>query len=283
MNAPPPPAPFESHEGRVAIVTGGGSGIGHATAVHLAERGATVVVADVDEGRATSVAADGAAAGLAMHGRRVDVADGQSVDQLLRDVIETFGGVDLLFNGAADTSPGTVGRDADLLSVPDDVWQRSIDVNLTGSMRMCRACIPSMIERRGGSIVNMLSVAALAGNLTLTSYATTKAGLLGLTRSVATQYGRSGVRCNAIAAGFVRTASTTANLTPEVEEIIRDNTLVGFLGEPRDVAATASFLLSDAARYITGEVLRVDGGQLAHVPTYESLARLAARARGGET
>ncbi|HEX7097386.1 MAG TPA: SDR family oxidoreductase [Acidimicrobiales bacterium] len=130
-------------------------------------------------------------------------------------------------------------------------------------------------QRGGGAIVNMVSVAALAGNLSLTSYAATKAGVAGLTRSIATQYGRRGIRCNAIAAGFVRTASTTANLTPVVEQIIRRNTLVGFLGEPDDIASVASFLLSDAARYITGEVIRVDGGQLAHVPTYDSLLGLA--------
>jgi NAD(P)-dependent dehydrogenase (short-subunit alcohol dehydrogenase family) len=121
----------------------------------------------------------------------------------------------------------------------------------------------------------MASIAALAGNVRLTSYAATKAGVVGLTRSIATQYGRAGIRCNAIAAGFVRTPSTVANLSPEVEDIVCRNTVVGFLGEPRDVAATASFLLSDAARYITGEVLRVDGGQLAHVPTYDGLLQLA--------
>jgi NAD(P)-dependent dehydrogenase (short-subunit alcohol dehydrogenase family) len=266
---------LERHDGRVAIVTGGGSGIGLATAFHLAQRGAAVVVADIDDARAESVAAEGAAAGLTMVAALVDVADDASVVALVRDARARLGGVDLLFNGAADTSPATVGRDLDLERVPDDVWQRSVAVNLTGTMQMCRACLPVMVRRGGGSIVNMASIAALAGNVRLTSYAATKAGVVGLTRSIATQYGRAGIRCNAIAAGFVRTPSTVANLSPEVEDIVCRNTVVGFLGEPRDVAATASFLLSDAARYITGEVLRVDGGQLAHVPTYDGLLQLA--------
>jgi NAD(P)-dependent dehydrogenase (short-subunit alcohol dehydrogenase family) len=269
------------HRGRVAIVTGGGSGIGRATAVHLATRGATVVVADVDAYLAAKVAHDGTSSGLAISAMPVDVADRASVDGLVASVVRDLGGVDLLFNSAADTSPGVVGRDSALGDLADDVWQRSIDVNLTGTMTMCRACIGPMVARGGGAIVNMVSVAALAGNMSLTSYAATKAGVTGLTRSIATQYGRHGVRCNAIAAGFVRTPSTSANLSPAVEEIIRRNTLVGFLGEPEDIAETASFLLSPGARYITGEVVRVDGGQLAHVPTYDSLLQLAAETEDG--
>jgi NAD(P)-dependent dehydrogenase (short-subunit alcohol dehydrogenase family) len=264
------------HRGRVAIVTGGASGIGLATAVHLARRGATVVAADIDTTPVVQAVEDAARAGHALTAHRVDVTDRATIDELVAAVVDRHGGVDLLFNGAAATGPNVVGRDAAVTDLPDDVWQRSVDVNLTGTMAMCRACIPSMVERGGGAIVNMVSVAAFAGNVSLTSYAATKAGVVGLTRSVATQYGRSGVRCNAIAAGFVRTPATTANLSPAVEEIVRRNTLVGFLGEAEDVAAVASFLLSDAARYITGETIRVDGGQLAHVPTYDALTRLGA-------
>jgi NAD(P)-dependent dehydrogenase (short-subunit alcohol dehydrogenase family) len=269
------PSYTDVHRGRVAIVTGGGSGIGHATAILLARRGATVIVADVDAARAEAVAVEAGVVGPPARAVALDVTDRDGIERVVSEVQRDLGGIDLLFNSAADTSPAVVGRDGEVGDLPDDVWQRSVDVNLTGTMAMCRACLPSMVARGGGAIVNMVSVAALAGNVSLTAYAATKAGVAGLTRSVATQYGRRGVRCNAIAAGFVRTPSTTANLTPAVEDIIRRNTLVGFLGEPEDVAEVASFLLSRHARYITGEVLRVDGGQLAHVPTYDALLRLA--------
>jgi NAD(P)-dependent dehydrogenase (short-subunit alcohol dehydrogenase family) len=132
-----------------------------------------------------------------------------------------------------------------------------------------------MIERGGGAIVNMVSVGALAGNLGLTAYAASKGGLVALTRSIATQYGHLGIRCNAIAAGFVQTPSTTANLTDAMAEIVRRNTLVGFLGEADDVARVIVFLLSEDSRYITGEVIRVDGGQLSHTPTYDALRAAA--------
>lgn len=258
---------------RVAIVTGGASGIGLATGRALAARGVSVVLADIDFDAAERAAGSGSP-GLDIHARRLDVADAASVTECVDDVARTFGRIDLLFNSAADTSAATVGRDSDIANLPEEVWLRTLEVNLTGAMRMCKACIPVMQANAYGSIVNMASVAALAGNVALTAYAASKAALVGMTRSVATQYGRDGVRCNAIAAGFIETPSTSAHMNPVMVDIARRNTLVGFLGAPDDVAEAAAFLLSDEARFITGHTLVVDGGQLAHVPTYDAVRQL---------
>jgi NAD(P)-dependent dehydrogenase (short-subunit alcohol dehydrogenase family) len=263
---------FDSLRDRVAIVVGGASGIGRATVALLAGRGAQVVVADADHRGAVEVAA---AFDERVQAVVVDVRDEQSVTAMARSAREMFGGIDLLVNCAAATGLDTIARDVDLIGMALEAWQTSIDVNLSGSMLACRACLPLMIERGGGAIVNMVSVGALAGNLGLTAYAASKGGLVALTRSIATQYGHLGIRCNAIAAGFVRTPSTTANLTDAMAEIVRRNTLVGFLGEADDVARVILFLLSSDSRYITGEVIRVDGGQLAHTPTYDALRAAA--------
>jgi NAD(P)-dependent dehydrogenase (short-subunit alcohol dehydrogenase family) len=262
----------DSLRDRVAVVVGGASGIGRATVVLLARRGVRVVVADADSRGADQLAASFDERVRAV---TVDVRSEPSTRDMAASVRDTFGGIDLLVNCAAATGRDTVGRDVDLIAMALESWQTSLDVNLSGSMLTCRACLPLMIERGGGAIVNMVSVGALAGNLGLTAYAASKGGLVSLTRSIATQYGHLGIRSNAIAAGFVSTPSTTANLTDEMAEIVRRNTLVGFLGEADDIARVIVFLLSNDSRYITGEVIRVDGGQLAHTPTYDALRAAA--------
>jgi NAD(P)-dependent dehydrogenase (short-subunit alcohol dehydrogenase family) len=147
-----------------------------------------------------------------------------------------------------------------------EVWDRTIAVDLTGTMLMCRAFVPLMHD--GGSIVNITSNAGLAGDTTLTAYATAKAALHQLTRSIATAYGRRGVRCNAVSPAHIASPSFAANVPADVAAMLQANCLLPRLGRVEDVAAVIAFLASDEASFVTGETWRVDGGALAHLPTY---------------
>ena len=249
--------------GKVAVVIGGASGIGAATVKALAEEDATVMVADLDlpaaVGLANSVAGDVSA-------HHVDVTSEPSVDALAAAIVDRYGRLDILVNSAAVTDPVHQALDGDVTGLSLDVWDRTLAVDLTGTMLACRALVPLMLG--GGSVINITSNAGLAGDTSLTAYAAAKAGLHGLTRSIATAFGRRGVRCNAVSPAHIASPSFMANVPTEVAAMLEENCLVPRLGRVEDVAAAIVFLASDESRCITGEVLRVDGGALAHLPTY---------------
>ncbi len=255
--------------GKVAIVTGAASGIGAATARAFAHEGAAVTLADLDLDRAAALAAELVAAGHQARPQEVDVADAEQAAAMVAETVEAFGGLDVLHNNAA--AIGLNRLDQDVVTMDLETWDRVMAVNLTGPMLGCRFAIPAMLERGGGSIVNTASAAAFYGSESLAAYGTSKAGLVALTRYVATAYGDRGIRCNAVAPGVVVAADVQQALGGPMGDTLRrysTSHLTGRLGYPEEIAAAVAFLASDEAAFVTGETLRVDGGFTAHSPTY---------------
>lgn len=261
--------------GRVAIVTGAASGIGRATAIALADAGAAVLAADLNSAGAEAVAEAISAAGGQAKAQQVDVGDEASVAAMVDSAVGRFGGLDLLHNNAADSSPELMSRDGAIAELEAEVWDRTMRINLRGPMLGCKFAIPRLIERGGGVIVNTSSASGLVGDDTRAAYSASKAGLQSLTQSVATQYGKAGIRCNAIAPGVIETPALAANVPEEIVAVYANNTLTPRLGRPEDIAAAVVFLASDDAAFITGQVLSVDGGLLAHHPAVSGIRGLA--------
>ena len=243
-------------EGRVAVVTGAGQGIGEAYARGLAREGARVVVADIqkDKGQAVAEAirADGGEALFA----EVDVASPDSTLAMAEAAREAFGGVDLLVNNAAIYHGMKI---ASLLDVDWDYYKRFMDVNLHGALLCTRACVPSMRERGGGAIVNQSSTAAwMAAGF----YGIAKLGLNGITQSLARELGPRGIRVNAIAPGPTDTEATRSVVPEPIAKQILSSMPLSRMGRPEDIVGACLFLLSDDAAWITGQVVNVDGGQI---------------------
>lgn len=240
-------------EGRVALVTGGSRGIGLAISELLAEAGARVAVVARNAERAAAAAATLPGSGHAGYG--CDVSDGAAVTATVEAVEADLGGIDILVNNAGIT------RDNILLRMKDEEWNEVIDTNLRGAFFMTRAVYRGMMKRRDGAIINVSSVVGLMGNPGQANYAASKAGLLGFTRSVARELASRGVRCNAIAPGYIRT-DMTADLTEEQTQALLSGIPMQRLGDPADIAGVVRFLAGPSARYITGQVLSVDGGMV---------------------
>jgi len=238
---------------KVAIVTGGSRGIGKAIAEALADAGARVAVVARNGERATEVAERLPGRGHA--GFSCDVADPQQVVATVTAVEAALGPVDILVNNAGIT------RDNLLMRMKDEEFDEVIAANLKGAFNFIRALTKSMMKRRTGCILNVTSVVGLMGNAGQANYAASKAGLVGLTKSVARELAPRGVRCNAIAPGFINT-DMTAELTEAQVAALSEKIPLGSLGEPTDIAAVARFLAGPGARYITGQVLAVDGGMV---------------------
>ena len=239
--------------GKVAIVTGGSRGIGLAVARELAAAGARLAVVARDEARATSVAAELHGDGHA--GFSADVADPAAVNALVKAVEEQVGEVEILVNNAGIT------RDNVLMRLRDEDWQAVIDTNLRGAFNTIRAVSRGMMKRRSGRIINIASVVGLTGNRGQANYAASKAGLLGLTKSVAKELGSRGVLVNAVAPGYIET-DMTAELGDAPREALAAQIALGRLGTPEDIAPVVRFLAGPGGSYITGQVLVVDGGMV---------------------
>lgn len=274
-------APSGSFEGKVAIVTGSASGVGAATARLLAQRGAAVAIADINDDGAARVAEEICAQGGSAVAVHVDVAEDEQVAAMVARTVEAFGRVDVLHNNAADLSDATLGADTDVLGVPLDVWDRTMAISLRGPMLGCRHALPFMLAQGSGSIVNTTSTAGQRGDLSRVAYGAAKAGVIMLTQYVATMYGKRGVRCNAVAPGLVLSPIALRNMGPEALEIARSHQLLDLMASPEDIAPLVVFLASDEARFITGQTFNADGGVQAHTPSYADYAeRFAATGRG---
>jgi NAD(P)-dependent dehydrogenase (short-subunit alcohol dehydrogenase family) len=253
-------------EGKVAIVTGGGSGIGAATSKLLASEGAAVCVADLIGERAQQVADEIVAAGGRAIGVAADVSIEADVIAMVAAAVEAFGGLDVLHNNAALTDPDLFAPDQRITEMPVDTWDLTMAVNVRGPMLGCKHAIPRMIERGGGSIVNMSSTSSRLGDHTRTAYGVSKAAVNTLTNYVATQYGLDGIRCNTISPGPILTPALRNNIPPDVANVIQRNVLTPRLGEPDDIAHLVLYFASDESAYVTGQYIGCNGGLDAHQP-----------------
>lgn len=251
--------------GRVAVVTGAGGGIGSATAHVLAAAGASVVVADIapaaGESTVSSIRATGGSASFA----DFDATDPASVSQLMERAVSTYGRLDIVHNNAAATHRYDVDRD--LAGLEASAWDEIMSINARGVMLGCRFAMPHLIASGGGSIINMSSTRAALGAADLAAYGASKAAVDSFTRYVATQFGSSGVRCNAIQPGYIETAQSRAlhGVGDGVSTLMR-HIPSARPGRPNDIAHLVRFLASDEGAYINGQTIRVDGGMLSHQP-----------------
>ena len=252
--------------GRVALVTGGGSGIGAASSRALAGAGARVVVTDIDLAAAESVAAGITVAGGHARGLPLDVAEESAWVEAVAEVAAEWGPVTILHSNAAPTGGDFMNRDLDVLNVDVELWRRVLDIALTGGMLACKHTLPGMLETGGGSIIITSSVKGSTGSALRSAYNSSKAGLDALVRTVATAYGKRGVRCNGVAPGIIETPGLRETVPADRMQQLEDGHLLPRLGRPEDIANAVAFLASDAAAFITGQVIRVDGGLTAHTP-----------------
>ena len=236
---------FASLDGKVALVTGASRGIGKAIALELGRAGADVVLS-YRTGREEAEAVASEVGGRAVE---ADVSDPASAKAL----VEEAGDLDILVNNAGLTRDGVLAR------MSDDDWRDVIETNLSSVFYTCRAASRPMMKRRGGAIVNISSIVGLHGNFGQTNYAASKAGIIGFTKSLARELGSRNVRANAVVPGYVRSRLTDA-IPEDATKAMLDNTALGRLGDPADVARAVRFLVSDAAAFVTGDVLAVDGG-----------------------
>ncbi|MGA7830611.1 MAG: 3-oxoacyl-[acyl-carrier-protein] reductase [Terracidiphilus sp.] len=240
-------------QGRIALVTGAAQGIGRACALELARFGATLAVADINAEKLASVAAEIEAAGGTAAAFRLDVSNEESIEAGAKAVLERFGKVEILVNNAGIT------RDALMMTMKRAEWDLVLNINLTGAYLLTQALLRPMIKNRWGRIVNMASVVGRAGQAGQVNYAASKAGLIGMTRSLAREVASRGITVNAVAPGYIETPMT-AVLDEKVSAAMLASIPIGRRGTDRDIAQAVKFLASDAASYITGHVLDVNGG-----------------------
>jgi NAD(P)-dependent dehydrogenase (short-subunit alcohol dehydrogenase family) len=253
--------------GTVSLVTGAAGGIGSATVRTLAELGSTVVAADLP-------GTDFGALKSLPHAERidtheVDISSEESVQSLLTAVRSAHGRLDVLDNNAGLTTK--TAQDFDVVNMDVALWDEIQSVNVRGTMLMCKHAVPLMIESGGGSIINISSDQGLSGDFMTVAYGTSKGGVNALTRFVAAAYGKNAIRCNTIAPGLIASETMLATFPEPVRKIFVDACLVPRLGDPADVAELVAFLASKRSSYITGQLIQVDGGILAHLPTMAPL------------
>lgn len=264
-------------DGKVAIVTGAGAGLGAECARSLAGHGAQVAVVDIHLAGAEAVVAEIEAAGGQALAVQTDLTSEAEVMAMVAAVVQHFGRVDVLHNNAAALAPTQRAGDRDICNVDIAAWDRAMNVNARGAMLCCKHTIPHMLTTGGGSIIFATSGFGMLGDVTLTAYAASKAALMALARSVAAQYGKQGIRSNAIMIGFVLNEHAQKGVPEEIKQILLDQHLTPQLGSPRQIADVVSFLASDESSFITGAVIPVDGGFTSHSPSMVPMREFFAR------
>ena len=244
-----------SLENLTAVVTGAGRGIGRAIALRLAQDGANIVCVSRTESNSQKVADEVAALGRKSWAVAVDVGDTEAVEVAVAKILEDTEGVNILVNNAGVT------RDGLLMRMSEEDWDTVLDTNLKGAFTLTKALARSMRKAENARIINISSVVGLMGNAGQANYAASKAGLIGFTKSCAKEFAKSGITVNAIAPGFIAT-DMTDELSDKVKEAIKANIPVGELGEVGDIAEATAYLAGPGARYVTGQVLTVDGGMV---------------------
>ena len=239
-------------ENKVTVITGAGSGIGKETALLFAKEGAKVVVADVNEkaGEETVVEIKKNGEGFFV---KLDVSNREQSKQMVKTALEKYGRIDILINNAG------IVQDAFVSKMTEEQWDKVININLKGVFNCTQAVVEVMMNQGSGVIINTSSIVGLNGNVGQVNYAATKAGLIGMTKTMAKELGRKGIRVNAVAPGFI-TTPMTSNVPEKILEMMKEKTPLRRLGEAKDVAYAYLYLASDEARFVTGAVLCVDGG-----------------------
>jgi len=240
-------------ENKVAVITGAGSGIGKETALLFAKEGAKVVVADVNEMGGEETTADIKKNGGKAFFTKLDVTNREQAKQMVKITLEKYGRIDVLINNAG------IVQDAFLSKMTEEQWDKVIDVNLKGVFNCSQAVVEVMMNQGNGVIINTSSIVGLNGNVGQVNYAATKAGLIGMTKTLAKELGKKGIRVNAVAPGFIMTPMTS-NVPEKILEMMREKTPLRRLGEPVDIAYAYLYLASEEAKFINGAVLCVDGG-----------------------
>ena len=246
---------------KVAIVTGAGQGIGAAYARRLAEEGAVVVLADINEGKARAVADDIRAKGYEALAVKTDVSNEQSTKSLARQVLDRYGRIDILINNAAVFSTIKL-KPAEEISVEE--WDRVLNVNLRGVFLCCKAVIPSMKAQKRGKIINISSGTVFNGKPYYIHYVASKAGIIGLTRALAKEVGEYNIHVNCVTPGYTKTEIPRGTTTPEQLKAIANNTCLKRVGTPEDLAGVIVFLASGESDFMTGQTVNVDGGDNFH-------------------
>lgn len=242
-------------EGKIALVTGGTRGIGEAICIRLAKEGADIAFTGRDQNaakRVTSTISDFGKRALFIE---ADITDKGRMAEVISNIEKQLGPIDILVNNAGIT------RDNLFIRMKEDDWRAVVDTNLTGTFNVTQAVARSMLKRKNGSIINISSVIGLTGNSGQANYAASKAGIIGFTKALAKEFSSRNIRVNAVAPGFIET-DMTKKLSDDIREKARLQIPLGFFGKPDDVAASVAFLASDDARYITGQILVVDGGMI---------------------
>jgi 3-oxoacyl-[acyl-carrier protein] reductase len=239
-------------ENKVAIITGAGSGIGRETALLFAKEGAKVVVADMNEKAGEETVAE-----ININGEgffvKLDVSSREQAKQMAKITLEKYGKIDVLINNAG------IVQDAFLSKMTEEQWDKVINVNLKGVFNCSQAVVEVMMSQGSGVIINTSSIVGLNGNVGQVNYAATKAGLIGMTKTLAKELGKKGIRVNAVAPGFIATPMTS-NVPEKILEMMKEKTPLRRLGEPKDIANAYLYLASDEANFVNGAVLCVDGG-----------------------
>lgn len=264
-------------EGRVAILTGAGNGLGAEAARVLAGHGAQVAIVDIDGDAARRVAAqieDGGGQALAV---QCDVSLEAEVRNMVDTVVGRFGRVDILHNNAAVLSVEQRQRDRDVINMDVEAWDRAMAVNLRGAMLCSKYAIREMLKNGRGSVIFVTSGLGVQGDLSLSAYAASKAALIMLSRSVAAQYGKQGIRSNALQIGLAPAENAHSSMPAPLLDILRDNHLTPELGTPRQIADVVAFLASDESAFVTGTTLVADGGFGSHTPSLVAMKALFAQ------
>jgi 3-oxoacyl-[acyl-carrier protein] reductase len=240
-------------EDKVAIITGAGSGIGRETALLFAKKGAKVVVADVNENGGEETVSEIKKNEGDGHFVKLDVTNREQSQKMVKDTLEKYGRIDVLINNAA------IIQDALVTKMTEEQWDRVINIDLKGAFNCIQASVDVMLNQGNGVIINTSSIVGLNGNVGQINYAAAKAGLIGMTKTLAKELGKKGIRVNAVAPGFIMTPMTS-NVPEKILEMMREKTPLRRLGETKDVANAYLYLASDEAKFVTGAVLCVDGG-----------------------